>query len=111
MAQPQGEAADIGASLPVMVGHIGAEHGIPTVDGRKVWEWLCLGDRYADWVKTQIARLHCVENRDFIVFRVDPKNLSGGRPSIEYHFTLDMAKHIVMLSDTQRGYEARDYFI
>ncbi len=88
------EPGDIRAIIPISTGAIGTEQGIPTVDGRKVWEWLRLGRDFSNWVKDQIESLELVENMDYVVFAQKGENLQGGRPSGEYHFTLDAAKHI-----------------
>jgi prophage antirepressor-like protein len=41
-----------------------------------------------------------------------PKNSpKGGRPRIDYHLTLQGAMHIAMISNTEKGFEVRDYFI
>nr|MBU2717609.1 hypothetical protein [Acidithiobacillus ferridurans] len=36
---------------------------------------------------------------------------NGGRPSKEYHLTIEAAKHISMAEHTPKGQEARQYFI
>jgi len=38
-----------------------------------------------------------VENQDFVVIAQTGKNPKGGRPSIEYHLTIDVAKELSMV--------------
>lgn len=84
---------------------------IPVVDGRNIHTFLELSRDYNDWIRRQIKRAKLVENRDYIVFYTDVENPKGGRPSREYHFTFDSAKHIGMLSGSDKGHEVREYFI
>lgn len=35
-------------------------------------------------------------------------NSTPGRPSTEYHLSLDMAKHVAMMSQTDKGHSARN---
>src|SRR5262245_53225918 len=97
--------------LRIRQGTIGIEQDIPTVDGRHIWQWLEIHKAYATWVKTQIESLSLKENQHFIVFSPEGNNPTGGRPTIEYHFTLYAATHIAMVSRTPKGHELRDYFI
>ena len=39
-----------------------------------------------------------MEGRDFIVFAQKGENLNGGRPSLDYHLTIEAGKHIAMMS-------------
>ena len=53
------------------------------------------------------------ENIDYIVSAkndINPNPL-GGRPSKEYFLTIEMAKEISMLQRSEKGKEARKYFI
>jgi len=53
------------------------------------------------------------ENVDYIVFLIfeEKPNSSGGRPSKDYFLTIETAKEISMLQRTEKGKEARKYFI
>lgn len=82
-----------------------------TVNGRNLHAFLDVGKDFTNWVKVQIDRARLKENRDFVVFAQKGVNPSGGRPTMEYHFTIDAAKHISMMSGTDKGYEAREYFL
>ena len=84
---------------------------IKTCEGRQLRAELGVKKDYTSWVKAQIARARFVENRDYLVLTQKGENPSGGRPAIEYHFTIDAAKHIGMMSGTDRGHEVREYFI
>ena len=82
---------------------------IKTCDGRQLRAELGIRKDYTTWVKAQIARARFVENRDYITYT--QKGVGGKFDSSEYHFTLEAAKHIGMMSGTDRGHEVREYFI
>lgn len=84
---------------------------IPTTNGRELHQELRVSKDYTSWVKAQIKRGRLIENRDFVVLTQKGENLAGGRPTSEYHFTLEAGKHIGMMSGTERGYEVREYFL
>ncbi len=84
---------------------------VQTFDGRDLHADLKVGKDYSNWAKVQIKRARLVENKDYVVFAQKGVNPSGGRPSVEYHFTLEAGKHIGMMSGTARGSEVREYFL
>lgn len=87
---------------------------IQTINARDLHAFLEVGKDFSTWIKVQIDRARLVENCDFVVVQVLPQkgeNSKGGRPSMEYHLTLDAGKHISMMSNTDKGFEVRDYFI
>ena len=51
------------------------------------------------------------ENVDFISFSEKSDKPFGGRPQVNHYVKLDMAKEISMLQRTERGKQARRYFI
>ncbi|WP_375613972.1 MULTISPECIES: antA/AntB antirepressor family protein [unclassified Bartonella] len=82
---------------------------VQTVNARELHAFLEITSKFADWIKNRIKECNFRENIDFIGFS---KNLEkGGRPSIEYYLTLDMAKHLSMIERNDKGHEARQYFI
>jgi anti-repressor protein len=85
--------------------------GKQTVNARDLHSFLGVKKDFSDWIKKQISRARLTEGRDFIVLPQKGENLSGGRPSMDYHFTLEAGKHIAMLSNTDKGFDVRDYFI
>lgn len=52
-----------------------------------------------------------IEYQDFEVFTQKGENLQGGRPTSEYALSLDAAKEISMMSQCEKGKQARRYFI
>ncbi|MQN23657.1 antA/AntB antirepressor family protein [Lentilactobacillus buchneri] len=84
--------------------------GSVAVDGRDLHNFLEVKERYNDWFK-DMQKYGFTENVDFISFtgkRVKPQ---GGRPQINHALTLDMAKELSMIQRTDRGKQARQYFI
>lgn len=88
--------------------NIGA-HPVQTVNAREVHANLEVGKDFSNWVKAQIKRARLVENKDFVT--VAQKGVGGKFDSIDYHLTIEAAKHIGMLSGTDRGFEVREYFL
>lgn len=99
---------------------------VQTVNGRDVHRFLEIRKDFTDWIKVQIDRARLREGRDYvsevspqkgenpsaqICTVVDQGVSRGGRPRTEYHLTVDAAKHIGMMSGTERGFELREYFL
>lgn len=51
------------------------------------------------------------ENIDWVVFTTMVKTSGGGRPTKDFLISLDFAKHICMMADTDAGHEFRQFFI
>lgn len=96
--------------VPISSSNIGGEE-INTVDARKLHEALGVAKDFTDWVKAQIERARLAVNRDYVFFPQKGENSGRGRSSTEYHLTIDAAKHIAMMSGTEKGFKVRDYFI
>lgn len=84
---------------------------VQTCNGREIHAELGVAKDYTSWVKAQLKRGRFIENRDYLNFTQKGENSSRGRPTSEYHFTLEAAKHIGMMSGTDRGHEVREYFM
>jgi anti-repressor protein len=78
------------------------------VNARELHEWLESGQDFSDWIKGRIEQYGFIENKDFSIIL---GKSTGGRPSKEYIITLDMAKELSMVERTEKGKEARQYFI
>lgn len=87
---------------------IESKDGIETVNSRELWEKLESKQDFSTWIKARLEGF--IENIDYLVHKfVD--NPLGGRPTIDYHLTLDTAKHVAMLERNEKGREIRAYFI
>ena len=94
---------------------------IPTVSARELHRFMEVGKDFSTWIKDRIAEFEYQQERDFIVitgstnlgsdFSPDLAKSRMGRPSIEYHLTLDMAKELAMVERNPMGRVARKYFI
>ncbi|MET1238757.1 phage antirepressor KilAC domain-containing protein [Enterococcus faecalis] len=86
------------------------ENGEQLVNGRELYEFLGVKHNYTDWFKRMI-KYGFDENVDFISFSEKSDKPFGGRPQVNHYVKLDMAKEISMLQRTERGKQARRYFI
>ena len=77
--------------------------GINTVNARELHAFLEVGKDFSTWIKDRIEQFEFVENQDFIVFTNFGENPSGGRPSKDYHLTMDMAKELSMVERNEKG--------
>lgn len=81
-----------------------------TINARELHGFLGSKQQFADWIKSRIEKYGFVEHLDFVIVRNSTNN-AAGRPSIDYHLTLNMAKELSMIERTDKGKQARLYFI
>lgn len=84
------------------------DDGTIAVSGRELHDFLEVGKDFSSWFK-DMAEYGFEVGKDFSPISVKTPN--GGRPRIEYVMTLDMAKEVAMIQRTDRGKQARQYFI
>lgn len=82
--------------------------GQQLVNARDLHEFLNVQSKFADWIKNRINKFDFIENQDYISVS---KNLENGGKSIDYALTIDMAKELSMVENSDKGREARKYFI
>ena len=87
------------------------KEGKRVVNVRDLHQFLEVGKDYSTWIKDRINKYDFVENQDFIVFPESGENLQGGRPRIGYAISIDMAKELSMVENSDKGRKARRYFI
>lgn len=85
-------------------------NGEQLVSGRELHKFLEVKTRYNDWF-TDMTQYGFIENVDYTSFTEKRVKPQGGRPSIDHAIKLDMAKEISMIQRTDKGKEARQYFI
>lgn len=86
------------------------ENGNSVVSGRELHEFLEVKTPYKDWFP-RMVEYGFAENVDFISLAQKCAKPNGGRPKIDHALTLDMAKEISMIQRTEKGKQARQYFI
>lgn len=97
----------IGELIPIE-----SKNGQQAVNARHLYQWLEVKKDFSDWIKVQFKRCDLVENVDYQ--SLPPKGEQtgrGGYNKIEYALSLNAAKEISMMSQTERGKQARRYFI
>lgn len=93
----------------IPVGVYDQMNGVTAVLGRDLHEFLEVKDHYATWFSRVLA-YGFVAGQDFIAeSRKTPG--SPGRPRTDHIMTLDMAKEVAMIQRTEKGRQARQYFI
>ena len=83
------------------------ENGEQLVSGRELHDFLEVKTAYKDWFP-RMCEYGFVEDLDFSSFSSES---TGGRPKTDHAMTLDMAKEISMIQRTEKGKQARLYFI
>lgn len=80
----------------------------PLCDARDLHDFLAVGRDFSTWIKDRIDQYGFIDGEDFSP--VLGKS-TGGRPSQEYHLTLDTAKELAMVENNEQGRQVRRYFI
>ncbi len=85
----------------------------PLVNARDLHAFLDVGRDFSNWIKSRIRDYQFLENADYIEFspKLAKTSIFGGRPKMEYHISLDMAKELAMVERNDKGRLARRYFI
>ena len=90
------------------------ETGEPSVSGRELHEFLGVTTRYNDWFP-RMVEYGFTEGKDFNLLKNEQVRFEGKREVtrelIDHLLTIDMAKEIAMIQRTDRGKQARQYFI
>lgn len=86
------------------------ESGDIIVSGRELHVFLEVKTPYTQWFE-RMQEYGFVENVDFIGLSQKSEKPIGGRPTIDHHIKLDMAKEISMIQRTEKGKQARQYFL
>ena len=82
-----------------------------TVSARELHEFLEIETRFNDWFKRMIS-YGFEENSDFRALTQKRVTAQGNMTTyIDYEITIDMAKEISMIQRTEKGKQARQYFI
>jgi anti-repressor protein len=83
----------------------------PIVSGRELHEFLEVETPYHIWFP-RMAEYGFADGTDYAeVMNKNVQNPIGGRPATDHALTLDMAKELAMIQRTERGKQARQYFI
>lgn len=91
---------------------IEVKDGQQLASGRELHKFLEVGTRYNDWINRIIEKYNFIENKDFIAITQKRVTAQGNETEFDDHFmTIAMAKEISMVSNTEKGKEARVYFI
>lgn len=81
----------------------------PTVSARELHEGLEINTKFATWFE-RMCEYGFSEGNEFFP-KVGKTSEQGGRPSIDYQISIDMAKQICMVQRTEKGKQYRQYFI
>lgn len=79
-----------------------------TISARELHERLNIGTRFNDWFP-RMCEYGFIEDEDF--YSKMSKTENGGRPSVDYDISIDMAKQICMIQRTPEGKACRQYLI
>lgn len=82
---------------------------INTIDSKLLHKALNVRSYHADWIRRRIDGYGFVENEDYYLAQFS--TVRGGSKRKDYYLTLDMAKELCMIENTEEGRKARKYFI
>ena len=90
-------------------------NAVETVNARELHTFLESKQDFSTWIKNRIEQYDFVENQDFLVVTEKKVTMTdaGEKATLikEYYITLDMAKELAMVERTEKGKQARQYFI
>jgi phage anti-repressor protein len=81
------------------------------IDARLLHQQLKVGRDFSTWIKVKIEEFGFEPNKDFFSGISPNRGKTTGRPSVDVHLTLDMAKELAMVERNEIGRSIRRYFI
>ena len=99
------------------------QEGIQLVDARELHRKLQTGRDFSNWIKGRIQEYGFIRNEDYFIednqhnytenqiLRQNGRKVEKGRPTINYHLSLNMAKELAMVERNEQGRKIRRYFI
>ena len=92
---------------------IEVKEGQQLASGRELHKFLEIGTRYDTWINRIIEKYNFIENKDFIVVaqKRASNEIKGYTEFDDHLMTIAMAKEIAMVANTEKGKQARIYFI
>ena len=86
--------------------------GQPLVNARDLHAFLQVGRDFSNWMKDRIEQYGFVEGEEFSpILAKTSSGLFGGRPRVEYHLSVGMAKELAMIENNAKGRQLRRYFV
>lgn len=91
---------------------INSREGRQVVSARELYDFLGFDkSQWARWYQKNIELNDFASvNEDYEVLDIMSKT-SGGRPSVDFALSIDFAKRLSMMARTERGEQARQYFL
>lgn len=90
---------------------IKTQYGKQLVSARELHNFLEVGRDFSTWCK-QMTDYGFVENQDYTLLTENGEQTGrGGHNKTDYALTLDTAKHWCMMQRSEKGMQARQYFI
>ena len=86
------------------------DKGEIVISGRELHEFLEVATEYKKWF-ARMVEYGFVESVDFIKVTQKCLTSSTGQKITDHHIKLDMAKEIAMIQRTEKGKQARQYFL
>ena len=97
--------------VPVFSGELNGQP-VQLVNARDLYRFLRISRDFSTWIKKRLSDGGFASGQDYIgVFPQTGENPAGGRPAIDYHLSLETAKHIGMMERSEKGRKIRSYFI
>ena len=82
-----------------------------TVNARDLHAALQIKSNFRDWIRNRISDFGFIENQDFVCIAKNLAKPQGGRPSVEYFISINMAKELCMVERNELGRKWRAHFI
>ena len=97
------------ALIPTFAGELAGEQQT-LVNARDLHATLSVGKDFSTWIKDRLETYGFINGVEFSPV-LGKTSIFGGRPKTEYILSLDMAKELCLVENTEQGRKARRYFI